>query len=215
MSVIEKINGIAVQANIDGEQTAIAIGEIISRLEIGRQFELHSQLSEIALTLLVSYRDKLNINQEVKEQFVWWYFREKVQKSGKRIDSNLLSELFHEYASSKSVGLESIVIQAIKSDVLTEAQLLQAEAIFSSKTFEKESFAYTIRKKIDLGAMLDKTDVSKLLDFRLYLVLEKALDNKLVPVEGLDYVTSPSDGTPDKKARLKLFQKAQLIRAQS
>lgn len=207
LSILEEINEI-VQTNVDEKQVIRAISEVISKLEIGRQFELPSQLSEEVLSLLMSHKDIFDINPEVKEQFVWWYYREEINKSGNSVSTNLLNELFREYKSTQSIGLESVVIQAIKSDVLTDSQIEEARSCFFSKAFEKEVFAYIIRKKINLCTLLDDTDVNKLLDLRLYLVLEKALDNNIVSFEGLNCIIEPSEGAPDKKMRVRLFQKA-------
>lgn len=215
MRDIEKINELASSAITAEEQelAAITIAEIISSCEIGIQFELQSKISEKALELIVTHREKLNLCQEIKDHFVWSFYREAIGKSGSNIDSHLLNDILVEYTRTKSIALESIIIQAIKSDVLTKAQISKAKDIFTSLIFNKEVYAYNIRKKISLRTMLTKTDVSKLIDFRLYSIVDQALENGLLQLEALDCITLPEDGTADKKTRLKLYQKAQIIRA--
>ncbi|KEQ23517.1 hypothetical protein [Paenibacillus tyrfis] len=209
------INELARDRRYSKEEMIKRLEHLITQLELGQQLELHSSLSEEALSMIYSFRKRLAVAPAVQEHLVWRYFKGGVSKSGDSIDAKLFDEMIHEFIDSGSLGVESIIIQVVKSDILTESQLEKAKSVLTSKAFEKEYLACSFRKKIDSGMMLDSGDIHKLLEIRAYSILELAIDKKAVTSDGLNCFVAPGEGTSDKKMKLNLFRKAQLNRTLS
>ncbi|MCP1310210.1 hypothetical protein [Paenibacillus tyrfis] len=204
------INELARDCCYSEEEMIKSLELLITQLELGQQLELHSLLSEEALSMIYSFRKRLAVAPAVQEHLVWRYFSGKVSKSGDSIDAKLFDEMIQEFIDSRSLGIESIIIQAVKSDFLTDSQLEKAKSVLTSKVFEKEYLACSFRKKIDSGVILDSGDIRKLLEIRAYSILELAIDKKAVTSDGLNCFVAPGEGTPDKKMKSNLFRKARL-----
>jgi len=186
------------------------VNQLINEQEKSSQLEIHSKLTYESLRFLFEKRDMLNIADGVKEHLVWWYFKVRIEKCNGEISDRDFDKLLEVFSSTQYISLESIVISVLKANHhLTEGQLQKADNIFASKAYRKERFGYSRRMDILKGKIMDIKQVQKLIEFRLYSVLEMALEKGCLSHEGVRLLSTPYSGTTDKKIRLKLAQLAQ------
>lgn len=211
--IARQINGLAETNLGEAETTAVKITDLLAQLDPSGQQQIHSLLSYPALKLIYELREDLHLAGEAREPLIWWYFRTELRRNDNRFDSVLFSMLLEEAAKHYTVALESIIIQALKSDALTSDQVSDAGRVFSSQAFLKESYAYQCRSCISEGDQLQSEQVKRLLELRAYSTLELALDRggKTLSPDGLALLVAQYRGEADKKIRANLARKVQSL----
>lgn len=186
------------------------VNELLSKIEDREQLSLHSILSKDALQFIYRNRSDVFFNGEgAREHVLWRYFSD--QMAGNPVSEDFLESLLQEFRATKYIGLESVVVSALKSDLLTEMQVLKVNERISTTVVQKECYAFHIRKKVQLGQSLAEKEIAKLLDNRLYSTIELAFDKQSISSDGLMLLIKPFDGEKDKKLRRKLSQLAQRL----
>ena len=109
------------------------IQDLINSLDISEQLGIHGYLRKIDLEFITINIDSLEINDGVKEHIVY------SNLSRMNWSDKLLGEIVKIYKSYGFIAMESLVITAIKQDIITPTQLKLILLIFSgSKAIRKE-----------------------------------------------------------------------------
>ncbi|GIO70414.1 hypothetical protein NYE48_05075 [Paenibacillus sp. FSL M7-1455] len=109
------------------------IQDLINSLDISEQLDIHGFLRKIDLEFITTNIDSLEINDGVKEHIVYTIL------SRTNWSDDLLGEIIKIYQSYGFIAMESLVITAIKQDIITSPQLSLILLIFSgSKAIKKE-----------------------------------------------------------------------------
>ncbi|MFP4978657.1 hypothetical protein ACE6ED_24845 [Paenibacillus sp. CN-4] len=186
------------------------VNELLSKIEDREELSLHSILSKNALQFIYRNRSEILFTGEgVREHVLWRYFSDQIAENP--VSEDFLESLLQEYKATKYIGLESVVVSALKSDLLTEMQVLKVSGRISTHVVQKECYAFQIRKKIQLGQSLTEKEIAILLDNRLYSTIELAFDKQSISSDGLMLLMKPYDGEQDKKLRRKLSLLAQRL----
>ncbi|MUG46444.1 hypothetical protein [Paenibacillus woosongensis] len=197
-------------------ELAAEINDIISQHELSEQLELHGSINKKQLARLYSVLNLVHMDSSVKEHITWNYFKNKCDETDTTyINEELLEEIVETYRESKYLGLESLIIDALKTDKIQLNQISKLEKCFFSKAFIKESVAFKHREIIRDGGILDKEQVVTLLKYRAYTTVELAIDQSAVSKDGLIEVRKPNPHENDRKLREKLFHKAQNLYSHS
>ncbi|GAA0134691.1 hypothetical protein YSY43_15310 [Paenibacillus sp. YSY-4.3] len=206
-----------ISESLDSDQLSLSelaaeINDIISEHELSEQLELNGSINKKQLARLYSVLHLVDLDSSVKEHIAWDYFKNKYEETNTRyISEDLLEEIVETYTKSKYLGLESVIIDALKTDRIQLNQILNLEKIFFSKAFIKESVAFKYREIVRNGGILDKEQVVTLLKYRAYTSLEFAIDQHAVSNDALLEIRKPSPQENDRKLREKLFYKAQKL----
>ncbi|MFC6458550.1 hypothetical protein [Paenibacillus vulneris] len=212
MKIIEQINNLVEENFLDIKTIVSEIEMLINKMTISEQLDIHNELSEKAIDLIFKFRNDINLEESVKENIIWWAFTLKIRNNGGCITDELLEDLINVYKVNNFAALEHIAIQAVRFNKISENQLLKVKDVFKSNAFQKEIISFTYRQKINEGLNLDFQDIEYLFEKRVYFLLDYALEHDRITKEGLDYFTSPSEGSSDKKIRAKFFRKAQKLK---
>ncbi|QUL56310.1 hypothetical protein KDC22_07335 [Paenibacillus tritici] len=209
-STLISIKRVLEKDNSNMDKMVEELNNYISRLEVGEQAELHGELSKHQLTSLYKVLNSIVISPSAKEHITWLYFRLKCEDNSLEfLNTELVNEMIVSYKQHKYLGIESLIIDAIKSEKINPQLLLPLEMEFTSKAFKKELATYKCRETVRKGGRLNKEQVVKLLEYRSYRSLEYALDCNAITKEGLLEFRKPVDNENDRKAKENLFNKAQ------
>ncbi|NQX43749.1 hypothetical protein HQN87_00270 [Paenibacillus tritici] len=193
-----------------GEKIISELNNYISQLEVGEQAELHGELSKHELNRLYKVLSSIVMSPTAKEHITWFYFKLKCEdNSSEFLNTELVNEMIVSYKQHKYLGIESLIIDAIKSEKINPQLLLSLGMEFTSKAFKKELATYKCRETVRKGGRLNKEQVVKLLEYRSYRSLEYALDCNAITKDGLLEFRKPVDNENDRKAKENLFNKAQ------
>ncbi|AZK44934.1 hypothetical protein [Paenibacillus lentus] len=193
-------------------EMAAEINHIISQHELSEQLELNGSINKQQLARLYSVLHLVDMDSSVKEHIAWNYFKNKYEETNTRyISEDLLEEIVETFTESKYLGLESVIIDALKTDRIQLNQILNLEKIFFSKAFIKETVVFKYREIVRNGGILDKEQVVTLLKYRAYTSLEFAIDQHAVSNDALLEIRKPSPQENDRKLKEKLFNKAQQL----
>ncbi|WP_221226716.1 hypothetical protein [Paenibacillus baekrokdamisoli] len=203
--VVQEINDLFV-FNDNADILLEKFNQLINKVELNIQMEMHSLLSLEALKFFYENRARLQISDEVKEHLVWWYFKCKFNEF--ILDSEF-QDLLLVYKETQYISLESIVISLLKANILSVNQVVDADSVFSSKAYKRERYAHSCQIDIMKGNKLDLSKVNALLNFRLYPLLESAISKDCISKEGIQLLSMPYLEAADKKIRLKLANLAQ------
>ncbi|WP_110930291.1 hypothetical protein [Paenibacillus bouchesdurhonensis] len=197
---------------LDLSELAAEINHIISKHELSEQLELNGKINKQQLNRLFSVLNLVDMDPSVKEHITWNYFKNKCDETDTTyINEELLEEIIANYMENQYLGLESVIIDALKTDRIQLNQILNLEKIFFSKAFIKESVAYKYREIVRNGGILDKEQVATLLKYRAYTSLEFAIEQHAVSKDGLNEIHKPNNHENDRRLREKLFYKAQKL----
>lgn len=197
-------------------ELASEINDIISQHELSEQLELNGSINKQQLARLYSVLNLVHMDSSVKEHITWNYFKNKCDETDTTyISEELLKEIVETYTESKYLGLESLIIDALKTDKIQLNQISILEKSIFSKAFIKESVAFKHREIIRDGGILDKEQVVTLLKYRAYTTVELAIDHHAVSKDGLLEIRKSSPQENDRKLREKLFNKAQKLYSHS
>jgi hypothetical protein len=182
------------------------MNSLISKMDTDEQLGLAGELSNIGLRRLYSLMNSTVMVQGAKEHLAYGYFVVRIKQQG--LDDELLAELLQAYSETEFLAIASILIDALKRDVMTVSQLEAAEKIVIDQTFLKEATAFKYRVAAKAGLLLNREDIKILLNLRAYSTLAFVLDENAVAQAALDLFHDPIDGEKDKKKKRALFQKA-------
>ncbi|WP_175537604.1 hypothetical protein, partial [Mycobacterium tuberculosis] len=113
----------------------------------------HRVLSPQAINRLHPVLDKMTIHPHLKEHLVWSYFYHRLSGLDS-LSNELMQAMLNEYSQNKFLAVESLFINALKSDIISLKQLEIIEKFFSSKAFIKESAAFKCREIVRAGNKL-------------------------------------------------------------
>ncbi|WP_168124006.1 hypothetical protein [Paenibacillus sp. HB172176] len=178
------------------------IDDLIHSLEIDEQLSIHSILDRETLKYLTENIDKLKINDSVKEHILWSFYSEM------EWTDELLVTLIEVYSVDRYIAVESIIVNAIKSDVIQNSQIDKIIKSFENKEIPKQLYLRTIRMKLKDEQILSQTELKTLLDFRGYELIEKALDKELITGKGIELIENPKPGEKDRKWKERLYRKS-------
>ncbi|MBP1991160.1 hypothetical protein [Paenibacillus eucommiae] len=205
---VKKINSLF-EASDHDKQVIDKINKIISFLDTDEQLRIHSDLSEVSLKGIYTYRNEININDHAKEHITWWYFRQMVDTIPPMIPDKMLNEIIDEYRRVKYIALESIILNLMKNERLSLKQVDSLKSEFHSKAFHKEAISFKAKNLIRSRIFLDKEFVGELLQAKAYDVLEFAIDNHILAEESFVLFMHPSQGEENGKVKKRLFDKIQ------
>jgi hypothetical protein len=186
----------------------LAANEILRRLDVSEQMEIHNKISVTALRNLFAILHDVTLVPEAKEHITWYYFRELVKQKEGLLSDDLLEEIIDYYRRNKYLALESLVIEALKEDRITTKQTIKCTEVFQSRAFNKELLSFQCRSVIRNGKLLESKQVKDLQAAKAYSVLELAFDAKAISMKDLDLFTVPDKLERDRKIKLKLYEKA-------
>lgn len=193
-------------------ELAAEINHIISQHELSEQLELNGSINKQQLARLYSVLNLVHMDSSVKEHVTWNYFKNKYEETlTTYISEELLDEIVENYRENKYLGLESLIVDALKTDRIQLNLISKLEKSFFSKAFIKESVAFKHREIVRNGGILDKEQVVTLLKYRAYTSLEFAIDQHAVSNDGLLEIRKPNPQENDRRLREKLFYKAQKL----
>lgn len=188
------------------EDELLKMNSLISKMDIGEQLGLAGELSNIGMRRLYALMNHTVMVQGAKEHLAYAYFEDRIKQQG--MDDDILAELLQAYSETEFIAIASILIDALKCDVMTVSQLEAAEKTVFDQTFLKEANAFKYRVAAKAGMLLNREDIKILLNLRAYSTLAFVLDKNAVAQAALDLFHEPIDGEKDKKMKRALFQKA-------
>lgn len=107
------------------------------------------------LARLYSVLNLVHMDSSVKEHITWNYFKNKCDETDTSyISEELLKEIVETYTESKYLGLESLIIDALKTDKIQLNQISILEKSIFSKAFIKESVAFKQEKLSEMEESL-------------------------------------------------------------
>lgn len=206
-----------ISESLDGDRLSLSelaaeINHIFSQHKLSEQLELHGSINKKQLARLYSVLNLVHMDSSVKEHITWYYFKNKCDETDTSyINEELLEEIVENYKESKYIGLESLIINALKTDRIQLNQISNLEKSFFSKAFIQESVAFKYREIVRNGGILDKEQVVTLLKYRAYRSLEFSIDQHAVSNDGLLEIRKPSPQENDRKRKENLYNKAQKL----
>ncbi|AFC30351.1 hypothetical protein PM3016_3522 [Paenibacillus mucilaginosus 3016] len=205
-----KINGLVASPSLPAVEDSLYEGveAHLRGLELSKQLQIHNLLDVEALRLIYCCRETSSLDDSVLEHLIWRYFQLMLDLQGNRFTDALLNELLTEYSRKRSMALESIVIRGLKEDRFSEAQSAEADLVFTSKVYRKERLASVCRRIVREGSRLTAEEVNRLLELRLYAVLESALERGCLEQDALEKLTASIAGINDSKKRTRLQEMA-------
>jgi hypothetical protein len=168
---------------------------------------LFSELSTEAINRIYPLLDKIAIHNHTREHITWTYYKQRIHGLSS-LSSDIFQDILNVYLIFKFLALESLVIEMLKTDILSLTQVKIAEKVFLSKAFSKESVAFKYRDMIRSGKKLNSEDVLELLQLRAYTTLDFAIEKNAITTDGLNQIVEPVEKEKDRKTRMALFQKA-------
>lgn len=192
MSRIKIINEILKDSVIVTDDTAARLNHIFSTITVFEQASLYSDLTDVSLSAIVKYKEKLNLSSEALEHIVWYFYKRELDKrKSDFVDDKLLSLMVDDYAATNFLAIESLIIEEMKNDAVTESQIASLSKVFQSKIFLKELYIYKCRNALSNDKPLSKEEVLLLVSYRAYKLLNTALEKRLISKEGLGCLTIP------------------------
>ncbi|MFC5986490.1 hypothetical protein ACFPXP_08625 [Marinicrinis lubricantis] len=203
--------GILLKYNGVGRSELIEeMNKLLESPDISEQLQLHDRSNKNQLTQLFNILKFLQVSPSAKEHIVWKYYKDKFEgRISKHINVELLKDLLHSYKQHNYSALESIIIDALKTDSIKQEDIIFLEETFSSRSFVKELFAYKCRMEIRRGRKLSKEHIVQLLNAREYFTLRFALERKAIMEDGLAEFRKPTDNEKDRKHKEWLYHMAQ------
>jgi hypothetical protein len=207
MSQIEKVAVLLECNNFDDFYVIQELNSIINQLDNREQMNLFSELSTEAINRIYPLLDKIAIHNHTREHITWTYYKQRIHGLSS-LSSDIFQDILNVYLIFKFLALESLVIEMLKTDILSLTQVKIAEKVFLSKAFSKESVAFKYRDMIRSGKKLNSEDVLELLQLRAYTTLDFAIEKNAITTDGLNQIVEPVEKEKDRKTRMALFQKA-------
>ncbi|MDO3411253.1 hypothetical protein QWJ34_15920 [Saccharibacillus sp. CPCC 101409] len=197
----------------DARQTAAAINRVLTKMDRGERMTLNGCLSARALSNLYPILNDTVLEREAREHIVWTHFLHESKRRGEIWTDEFVQRIVAEYRANRYIAVESLVVQGLKEDRVTETQIERLAEVMEAKAFVKESAAFRCREKVKAGGELDAEEVSRLLRLRAFSTLDYALDRRAVRPEALRRFAEPEAGEQDRKTKERLFAKARWNRS--
>lgn len=187
------------------------INEILLKMTSSEQLKLHGSVEPTTLKGLYKYIDEINVEHDVKEHIVWFYYVRLHQRKNALIEDCLLDEILNDYMKFQFGALESFVIDLIRQNQISLKQIQRAREVMKNKEIDKQFHIYKIKKDVDNGLLLDRSDLIKLLDLNAFQAIEYVLEKNSIKKEALCEFKIPEKGEKDRKIKEALYKKAQEI----
>ncbi|UKS29654.1 hypothetical protein LOZ80_12260 [Paenibacillus sp. HWE-109] len=211
--LIHKINSLLESPHHD-KQVVDKVNVIISKLGTSDQLGIHSDLSNASLQAVYKYRNELLFIDDAKEHIVWFYFRKMIENTAHAISDTILDEIIAEYKRANYIALESIIIDLIKKERLSQEQVDRIKVIFQSNAFRKQVICFKAKTLLENGMCLNREIVQELLAVKGYEVLELAIDNNALTNDTYVLFVCPIQGEDNRKAKQRFFDKIEFLKAQ-
>ena len=204
--IIQEIQLLTETIKDNDKLLAHKLAESFSKLDVSEQLSLHSELPLRVLDILVRLRNKIDVVNNVKEHLVWHYY-DHLLFNNNVIDDSVLEELFICYQEEKYIALESIIINLLKRHKLKGYQVEKIKTVVESREIKK----YVIDFEISNGKVADEDTIKKLYELRAYETLNYILANNSLELDTLNEFRNPEQTEMDRRTKMKLYQKAQII----
>lgn len=212
-SLIREINDLLMEDELESGRLISSLNTVFAKIQPPDQMRVHNDVSKQSLICLYRILDQLNIAKEVKEHLMYGYYLQIVNDE-KLFTQNVFNELVDDYNKTKFVALESVVINLIKWDALSNEQVKIVDKVFGEKkAVKKQLVGHTARSILRQGIPLDMNIVKELLEWNNFDLLEQTLEKKLIAYDALHLFKKPSEGEENKKKKERLFLKAKFLLA--
>ncbi|WP_371368293.1 hypothetical protein SRRS_19260 [Sporomusa rhizae] len=204
--IIQEIQLLTETIKDNDKLLAHKLAKSFSKLDVSEQLSLHSELPLQVLDTLVRLRNKIDVVNNVKEHLVWHYYYHLLFDNNV-VDDLVLEELITCYQEEKYIVLESIIINLLKKHKLEGYQIENIKTAVESREIAK----YVVDFEIRNGKIVDKETIKKLYELRAYETLNYILENNSLELDTLNEFRNPEQTEMDRKTKMKLYQKAQII----
>ncbi len=185
------------------------INEILLKMTCSEQLELHGNVKSATLKSLYKYIDEINVELDVKEHIVWFYYVRLYQRTNALIEDCVLNEIRNDYMKFHFGALESLVIDLIRQNQMSLKQIQRAQEVMKNKEINKQYHIYKAKEDVDNGTLLDRAHINKLLELNAFQAIEYALEKNSIKKEALCEFKRPEKGEKDRKIKEVLYKKAQ------
>lgn len=172
-------------------------------MPLNEQLDLQQLLPDASLAYILEHRQLLSLRSEVIEHMLWRHYQQSVWST------SLLQELLAEYRRERFIALESVVIEAIKRNKLTEQQAALIIENMPNSEVKRQLLLWQMRIKIQAASSFNRAQAESLLQHRGYTLLIEALEAKLIANADLSLFKEPASNERDRKWKRQLYNKAQ------
>jgi len=194
--IIEGINEHVVQK----ELTKLKL--LIHSLPLSEQLTLHQYIPVSSLVYLLEHRAQLSLHSGVIEHMMWRYYQQLHWSTA------MLQDLLADYQRERFIALQSIVIEAIKNDKLTEDQEKLIVENMSHPEIHRQLLFWQMRLKLRAAISFHRSEIENLIHHRGYSLIIEALDAKLIASADLSLFKEPIPKERDYKWKKQLWSKA-------
>jgi hypothetical protein len=136
-------------------------------------------------------------------------FMRSIADNGGMINDSDPHKIIDSYNNDHSGYIECLLLDIIKKDIVTPQQLQYIMKYINLKEFDRQAYIYEARQMIKDGVVLNRDVILKLINFKAFDFIDKALDSNSVSKEALTELKCPGKNEPFRKVKLRLFEKSQ------
>lgn len=206
IDLISKLNKV-LENTSDRDKVIKLTNELLNTISISEQLEIHSLLSFRSLEKLITIQENLDLNTDVKEHLLWFYFKQKIEKNDQSEVTFIINAIVKYYQKEPLIALESLIIDMFKKNIIKDEHVEIVNQYFFSSEIKKQLLIYRIHKSISEGNFINDKDIESLLNMRAFTTIEEIINKGFLKKTAYHIFKEPTPGEKDAKHKKRLFEK--------